>query len=157
MFTGGEFIYKANICGRVTSKCNADIPPGSTPVAFAYQKNAVFGDICIASLGDLMSAAVWSTFRDRNGKKGFQIHYTGGTGGCPPPGPPSTPLRPRQRQRVRCTHRDTPTPPILSLRLRQSQGKRWRHRLCGRRRGAEITRAAGQRGHDDGRMPCRFA
>ena len=43
MFTSGEFIYKANICGRVTSKCNADIPPGSTPVAFAYQKNQVFG------------------------------------------------------------------------------------------------------------------
>ena len=89
MFTGGEFIYKANICGRVTSKCNADIPPGSTPVAFAYQKNQVFGDICIASLGDLMSAATWSTFREKNGKKGFQIHYTGGSGGCPPPAPPS--------------------------------------------------------------------
>jgi hypothetical protein len=86
---GENFIYKANICGRVTSKCNADIPPGSTPVAFAYQKNKVFGDICIASLGDLMSAATWSTFRDKLGKKGFQVRYTGGSGGCPPPAPPA--------------------------------------------------------------------
>ena len=89
VFTNKDIIYKANICGRATSKCNADIPPGSTPVAFMYRKNQMFGDICVAALGDLMSAATWSTFREKTGERGFQVHYTGGTSGCPPPAPPS--------------------------------------------------------------------
>jgi hypothetical protein len=90
VFKQGDWAFKANICGRATSKCNLPtIPPGSTPVAFQYQSSATLGDVCTASLGDLMSAPVWSTFKKQNGKFGFQITYTGGSGGCRPPAPPT--------------------------------------------------------------------
>ena len=76
VFKNGDWTFKANICGRATSKCNLPtISPGSTPIAFQYQSSSTLGDICTASLGDLMSSPVWSTFKSQNGKFGFQITY----------------------------------------------------------------------------------
>lgn len=89
-FKSDQFTFKANICGRATSECNSpNVPPATTPVAFQYASGSVMGEMCTASLGDLMSSPLWSTFRKQDGTYGFQVLYTGGSGGCSPPAPPT--------------------------------------------------------------------